>query len=376
MSCKTVSLVHYGELSLKGRNRVLFENRLKGNIERTAGGTVRKYRGYFILENGDARYLKNIFGISWFAEAYRTNKDYESIERLVLSKLADRLNGKPEFGVFVRRADKRFSLTSMQTAERIGSAISEKFQLPVNLKNSSLSVFIEISDAAYLYFDKIQGLKGLPVDVSGKVLSLLSGGIDSPVASYLMMKRGCRVDFIHFHVFSRNELVKGTKMCNLLRRLDSYQGRSSIYLVPYYPFEIETLRIASNKGYEVMLFRRFMVRIAQMIALRSHSKALVTGDSLGQVASQTMENLAQVNSAAKLPIFQPLIAYDKQEIVDLAKRIGTYEASVDAYKDCCSIVSPNPRTRADSRELNKLEERMNMGELVLKTLGLITVLNL
>jgi len=373
MNDKIVTLIHYGELFLKGKNRSLFENKLKENIERKTGGKVTKYRGRFVLENGDPEFLKYVFGISWYAEALRVDKNYDSIRDIILNKVDKELTGKSSFAVFVKRSDKSFPYTSMELENDIGREISKSFAIKVNLKNPELSVFIEIADDVYVYFKKKQGLKGLPVDVSGNVLSLLSGGIDSPVASYLMMKRGCRVNFIHFHVFSNNTLVIDTKMRRLFESLNKYQSNSRIFLVPYYQFEMEILKAVNTKGHELILFRRFMVRVGERIALQYGFKAPVTGDSLGQVASQTMENIAQITKIISMPIFQPLIAYDKQEIVDLAKKVGTYELSIENYKDCCSIVSSNPRTKANKKQIQLLEEKMNINDVIDKTLELVSV---
>jgi thiamine biosynthesis protein ThiI len=190
-----------------------------------------------------------------------------------------------------------------------------------------------------------------------------------------MMKRGCRVNFIHFHVFSSNTQIKNTKMNHVFDALDKYQSGSRIYLVPYFQFEMEILKAQNTRGHELVLFRRFMVKVAERIALQNGFKALVTGDSLGQVASQTMENIAQITKIVSIPVFQPLIAYDKQEIVDLAKKIGTYELSIENYKDCCSIVSSNPRTKANTKQILALEERMNMDEVIEKTLDLVSLYN-
>jgi len=373
MNNQLVTLIHYGELSLKGKNRSLFENKLKENIERQTGGKVTKYRGRFVLENGEPELLKYVFGISWYAEALRVDKNYVSIRDIILSKVDKELSGKSSFAVFVKRSDKSFPQTSMELENDIGSAISKRFPIKVNLKNPELSVYVEIADEVYVYFTKKQGLKGLPVDVSGNVLSLLSGGIDSPVASYLMIKRGCRVNFIHFHVFSNNSLIRDTKMRYVFEIFNKYQSNSRIYLVPYYHFEMAVLETINTRGYELILFRRFMVRVAERIALQNNFKALVTGDSLGQVASQTMENIAQITSTVSMPIFQPLIAYDKQEIVDLAKKVETYELAIENYKDCCSIVSVNPRTKAKKNQIQLLEERMKIDDVIEKTLELVSV---
>lgn len=370
---KKVTLIHYGELSLKGRNRDLFEIRLKDNIEAIAGGCIKRFRGRFVLDGGDPESLESVFGISWFAEAIKVEKSLESLVRAVLIEVGKRIQGSPSFGLYVKRSDKGFQYGSVEVAKIIGSEVVSEYGLNVDLKNPGLSVFIEIADEAYIYFKKNQGLKGLPVGVSGKVLSLLSGGIDSPVASYLMMKRGCLVHYLHFHVFSDNEYVKDTKMTKILESLAKYQNGYALYLAPYYPFEAEMLKEINTKGHELVLFRRLMVKVAELLALQNGYKALVTGDSLGQVASQTIDNIAEVAGAVSLPLFQPLISYDKQEIVDLAKLVGTYEESILSYKDCCSIVSSNPRTKANKRHLKELEERIDMDNLVEKTLGLISV---
>ncbi len=376
MKHQNVTLIHYGELSLKGRNRSLFENRLVENIERETGGSVTKYRGRFVMKGGNPENLKYIFGISWYANAIRSEKSTESIINIILKEVGSHIQGSNSFGIFVKRPDKTFPCTSMELEKDIGEKVCKKTGMSVNLKKPDLSIFVEIADDAYIYFNKIQGLRGLPVDVSGNVLSLLSGGIDSPVASYLMMKRGCRVNYIHFHVFSDNNKVMNTKMQSVLDILNRYQGNSKIFLVPYYEFEMEILKAFNTKGTELVLFRRFMVKLAEKIAREYGFKALVTGDSLGQVASQTIENIAQITKSVTIPIFQPLIAYDKQEIIDLAKQISTYDLSIEKYKDCCSIVSSNPRTKANTRQIEQLENTMNMDSVIERTFDLVSVIEM
>lgn len=374
MNTELVTLIHFGELSLKGKNRSLFENKLIENIERETGGKVTKYRGRFVLEGGNPDNLKYIFGISWYAQAVRVEKDIESIISTVLTEVETHILDKKTFGVYVKRADKKFECRSMELESIIGEKIANLFKVKVNLKTPDLSIYVEIADDVYIHFNKIQGLRGLPIDVSGNVLSLLSGGIDSPVASYLLMKRGCRVNFMHFHVFSNNNHLNNTKMINVLKILNRYQAKTRMFSVPYYLFEMALLKVLNTRGHELVLFRRFMVKVAERIALENGFKALVTGDSLGQVASQTIENITQVTKNVSIPIFQPLIAYDKQEIIDLAKEIGTYELSIENYKDCCSIVSANPRTKGNTRQIELLEKAMDIDELVEKTLELVTVI--
>lgn len=370
---KKVVLIHYGELSLKGKNRDLFEIRLKDNIEAACGGRVRRFRGRFVLEGGSTKALSKIFGISWYTEAYLAPKDLHLIKKAVINELSSKLQDNPSFGVYVKRSDKGFPIGSVQVAEEIGREIVNVYGLKVNLKNPELRVFIEIANEVYVFFDKKQGLKGLPVGVSGSVLSLLSGGIDSPVASYLMMKRGCEVNYLHFHVFSQNEYVKNTKMSRIINGLASYQPSSKLFLAPYYLFETRMLHDIDTGGHELVLFRRYMVKVAERLSREYGFKALVTGDSLGQVASQTIDNISLVSSSVRVHLFQPLISYDKQEIVDLSKEIGTYSESIESYKDCCSIVSANPRTRGNKARLYDLERRFDIESLVDETLDLITI---
>ena len=260
----------------------------------------------------------------------------------------------------------------MQIASIVGERIHERFGLKANLKAPDLRVFIEVADRAYVFFEKKEGMRGFPTDVSGRVLSLLSGGIDSPVSSYLMMKRGCRIDLIHFHVYADNRLIESTKMASIFRRLNEFQLGTRIFLVPYYAFESAILALPDLSGYELVLFRRFMVRVAEKIANRYGCMALVTGDSLGQVASQTIENITRVKEAVTVPIFQPLIAYDKQEIIDLARKIGTYDISIEGYKDCCSLVSANPRIRARRGRVLELEKKMDIDRVIEETLSLVS----
>ena len=369
----TYTLIHYGELSLKGRNRAEFELRLKENIERITSGEVNRFRGYFVMSGGDPGLLERVPGISWYAEALVTKSDMDSIIGTVLDAIRIRCPGASEsFGVVARRPDKKFPYNSMQIASIVGERIHERFGLKANLKAPDLRVFIEVADRAYVFFEKKEGMRGFPTDVSGRVLSLLSGGIDSPVSSYLMMKRGCRIDLIHFHVYADNRLVESTKMTSIFRRLNEFQLGTRIFLVPYYAFESAILALTDLSGYELVLFRRFMIRVAEKIANRYGCMALVTGDSLGQVASQTIENITRVKEAVTVPIFQPLIAYDKQEIIDLARKIGTYDISIEGYKDCCSLVSANPRIRARRGRVLELEKKMDIDRVIEETLSLVS----
>ncbi len=371
------ALIHYGELSLKGRNRADFEHKLKENIEKIAGGEVSRHRGYFVMHGGEPGLLGKVPGISWYADAVVTESDPDSITGLVKDEVARMFADAPlSFGVFARRPNKKFPYTSMELAGMVGDVITENYGFTAKLRSPDISVFIEVADKTYIFFKKKEGLKGFPIGVSGRVLSLISGGIDSPVSSYLMMKRGCRVDLVHFHVYADNSFVERTKMDRIFRRLNEYQLDTRVFLVPYYPFESSLLRLTDIEGFELVLFRRFMVGVSEKIAIGNGCAALVTGDSLGQVASQTIENMTLVREAVSLPVFQPLITYDKQEIVDYAKKMDTYELSIEPYKDCCSIVSANPRTRARRDRILEIERIMKIQEVIEETLELVTLCQL
>jgi thiamine biosynthesis protein ThiI len=364
-------LVHYGEIALKGKNRHLFEHRLIENIEKLAGGRVERLSGRLLVEGSKVDQLENVFGVAWFAPACSVERELEVIRKGVLAEIKERVRERSSFGVRVSRADKSFPLSSQEVAAAVGQAVKDYYHLKVDLESPDLSIFIEIlADRALLFFEKNRGLGGLPVGVSGRVLCLLSGGIDSAVAAFLMMKRGCKVDFLHFHTFAQNETVWKTKVKDLVGVLDAYQPESKIFLVPYYPFQLSLGQ--TRPGYELVLFRRFMVQVGERVAQKEGCRALVTGDSLGQVASQTLENLAVVEEASSLPIFRPLIGFDKQEIVDFARKIGTYSVSIQPYKDCCSLVSRHPKTKAKLNEVKKLEEELRAEGVVGETLRLVS----
>lgn len=365
-----ITLVHYGEIALKGKNRHLFEHQLIENIQKLSGGKVERLRGRLLVDGAGLKRLENVFGIVWFAPVCPVEREVKTIIKEVLAEVRERVKGKPTFAVKVSRADKTFSRSSQELAAEIGQVVKDQYQLEVDLDSPQLPIFIEIlKDRALIYFEKISGLGGLPVGVSGQILALFSGGIDSAVASFLMMKRGCRVDFLHFHTFPENEAVWETKIKRLVESLGLYQPQSKLLLAPYYPFQLSLGK--GRPGYELVLFRRFMVQVGERLARKEGYQALVTGDSLGQVASQTLENLAVVDEACTLPIFRPLIGFDKQEIVDLAKMIGTYEISIQPYKDCCSLVTRRPKTKARLDEVKRLEGELGLGGILEETFGLV-----
>ena len=222
---------------------------------------------------------------------------------------------------------------------------------------------------ALIYYDKYVGIGGFPAGIHGNILCLLSGGIDSPLAAFEMIKKGCRVDLIHFHTFKDNNIDDTSKIFKIAKVLNNYQLSTKLYLIPSYYFDIKVFSNSEIIGYEMVLFRKFIVKIAEYLCKKHNYKAIVSGDSLGQVASQTLENLHAVYCDTKLPVLQPLIAYDKQEIIDKSKKIGTYEISIEPYKDCCSIISKRPVTKANHDKVSKLEVLINMNKLIEDTLS-------
>ena len=369
-------LIHYHEIALKGKNRPFFEKKLIENIRKKVEVIRwRKDMTRFIIEvredeNADDK-LAKVFGIEKFAEVKELDTPKKSIEHLkeffsdFLSS-AGLPKGEP-VRIRVKRADKTFPLTSPEIERELGSVVvSQGYR--IDLRNPKHEFFIEIAERIYLYSssDVREGAGGLPVSTSGKALCMLSGGIDSPVASYLVMKRGMHTDFIHFHAFPENSAVFGSKILKLISKLHEYlPDPTRVFLVPYYHFQ---LNFAGTGKYELVLFKRFMLRVSEAIAEKFGYDAVVTGESLAQVASQTIHNLKVIYHNSRVLSLHPLIGMDKKEIIQLAKKIGTYDISIQEYKDCCSIVSKHPATKAKISVVEKIEDEKNMEEVVKRTL--------
>ncbi|MCX8177825.1 MAG: tRNA 4-thiouridine(8) synthase ThiI [Candidatus Bathyarchaeota archaeon] len=368
-----VVLVHYGELALKGLNRPHFEARLMENMRKALKGQsysrIRRLRGRFIIElneQSDAaaieEALKRVFGISWFAFCRQANADINSIKEAVEESVD--LHPAEAIKVSANRADKSLPFTSMDLNRMLGAHLVSKYGVKVSMKQPQKEIFIELFNGkAYIFTRKVRGLYGLPVGVSGRVLHLLSGGIDSPVAAWLLMKRGCSVDFLHFHAFERYNAEDNAKILELAKILRQYCFRARIFFTPFYPFEAEALE--APRHYRLILFRRFMVRVAEQIAQQHGVIALGTGENLAQVSSQTLENLAVIESATSMPILRPLLTWEKHEIVNLARQIGTFQVSIKPYRDCCSLfIAKHPATRAKRGEIEAVEAKLHINEAV------------
>jgi thiamine biosynthesis protein ThiI len=307
--------------------------------------------------------IRRTFGIANFSYARRTALDLGVITRAILGDLAD--HTCRSFRVSVRRADKRFPMTSPQVEREVGGQIKAARGWTVDLDDAELTVHVELlSNEAFYFFGKERGPGGLPTGTAGRVTCLLSGGIDSPVAAHRMMKRGCAVNFVHFHSYPILSRASIEKARELVRLLTTWQQRSRLYLVAFGDLQQQVV-LAVPGPMRVIVYRRLMLRIAEKIALARGAKALITGDVVGQVASQTLENLQVIGSVATLPVFRPLIGMDKEEIMAEAQRIGSFAISIIPDQDCCTLFTPrNPLTRGRLATVEAAERALPIDELV------------
>ncbi|RPI27822.1 MAG: tRNA 4-thiouridine(8) synthase ThiI [Acidobacteria bacterium] len=361
---------HYHEISLKRLNRSYFEKILVQNISGALRGlpyrAVHRMEGRIVVELIDSSpieeigaRLQKVFGLVSASPAWQLEQDLDKIGATAWDLMQDR--SFETFCVRTRRSNKNFPLNSQQVNERLGAFLFQKSGRRVRLEGPDLTCHLELAgNIALLYFDRLTGVGGLPLSSSGKVVVLLSGGIDSPVAAYKIMKRGCRAIFVHFHSFPHTTLEAQDKVRQLVAVLDKYQFNSDLFLVPFAEAQRQVVAFTPPET-RVILYRRLMVRLAETIAQKRGALALVTGDSIGQVASQTLENLHTVGSAARLPLLRPLIGDDKEEIITQARRLGTFDISTIADVDCCSLFVPkHPETRSNPASIEKIEERLDL----------------
>jgi tRNA uracil 4-sulfurtransferase len=368
------ALVHYQEIALKGRNRPWFVARLVRNLQEATSdldvAAVRALMGRIEVVLGSAAAwdavqdrLTRVFGIANFARAGRTRADIDEIAAEILGDLDDRDPGS--FRVSARRADKRFPLTSPQIEREVGGRIKMARGWRVDLENPALTIRVEmLTNEAFYYFGKTRGAGGLPTGSSGRVVCLLSGGIDSPVAAWRMMKRGCSVHFVHFHSYPILSRASQEKARELARLLTAYQLRSRLSLVPFGELQQQVI-LSVPPPLRVVVYRRLMLRIAETIARAARAKALVTGEVVGQVASQTLENISAIGSVAGMPVLRPLIGMDKEEISAEAQRLGTYPISIIPDQDCCTLFTPrHPSTRVRPGELADAERSLPVDAMI------------
>lgn len=367
-------LLRYQELALKGKNRPWFQRHLIRHLHRALAGLgVREIRVPMgrleVVLGSDAAIaevrerLKHVFGLANYSVTTRVAPDMEALASGILRDLPR--EAPSSFRVRVRRADKQFPLRTPEIEREIGRRIVEAHGWAVNLSDPALTIGVEIVPGeAYYYFGKERGAGGLPTGTGGRVVALLSGGIDSPVAAWRMMRRGCKATLVHFHSAPFLSRASQDKARELARVLARYQLSAKLHLVPIGEIQRQ-ITLSVPGALRVILYRRLMLRIAERIALRSSAHALVTGDVLGQVASQTIENMAVTGAAIGMPIFRPLIGMDKDEIIAEAERLGTYAISIVPDEDCCTLFTPrHPVTRARRGEIEDAERGLPMEEFV------------
>ncbi len=371
-------LLHFGELALKGRNRGQFEKRLAANLRRLLKPvSLRRDYGRMLLEFEQVDqalidYLSLIPGVRNFSLVHRAERELASMQqvaadavRAAFGDAEGNVAGLP-FRVSARRGDKSFPLTSPELNFEIGGYLKSKLGLVVNLNDPQITVHVEVTPAgAYIYTDRHQGIGGLSVGSSGRGVVLFSGGIDSPVAAYTMMKRGMEVVLVHLYNSSINRDF--AKIRDLAACLSRYQGRTRLYMIDLEEFQRHAIALVPAE-YRMIIYKRQMIRTAGIVAGMEKAKALVTGDSLGQVASQTLDNIHAIYDASPLPLLPPLIAMDKEEIIALGRRIGTFDISTEEYCDICSfLIAKHPETRGKRSQVARLEAQLPVEGLPLPT---------
>lgn len=376
-------VIHYQEIALKGKNRPWFVARLVRNLREATKDLdvagVRALQGRIELVLGPSapwdaarERVAMVFGIGNFARAGRAPLDVDAIAGEILKDLGP--ENPPTFRLSARRSDKRFPLTSPEIEREVGGRIKEARGWTVDLSHPAFTIHVEtLSNEAFYFFGKERGAGGLPVGSSGKVACLLSGGIDSPVAAWRMMRRGCRVLFIHFHSYPILSRASQEKARELAQSLARFQYRSRLLLVPFGEIQ-QRVVLAVPPPLRVVVYRRLMMRIAERIARLNRAQALVTGEVVGQVASQTLENMATIGSVVSLPVLRPLVGMDKDEITAEAQRLGTYPISIIPDQDCCTLFTPkHPATKAKRHEVERAEEELPIEEIVAQAVGAAVV---
>ena len=366
-----IILVRYGEIVLKGLNRRYFENLLSDNIKEAIAGMGR----YELRKSGAVIYirpldgddqanrimerLKYVFGVVSITLAYKCSKDLKEIQQKAVEYLSDTLKKYKTFKVESKRADKKYPLTSPEISYYVGGYLLEHNpHLKVDVKNPEITVMVEVRDEyAYIHTEKIRCLGGMPIGANGKAMLLLSGGIDSPAAGYMIAKRGVRLEAVHFFSYPYTSERAKDKVLKLASIVARYSGDMKVHIVPFTDIQLE-IRDKCPEEHLTLVMRRFMMQIAERIAKNNNCKALITGESIGQVASQTMEALNVTNDAVDMLVLRPFVGMDKEEIVEISQKIDAFETSILPYEDCCTVFTPrHPSTKP---KIEKVIESQNL----------------
>lgn len=377
-----VLLVRYTEIHLKGLNRPYFERALVDNMKRALRGMspkIEREHGRIYVRNISEESfpeatdrLTRVFGIHSVSPAVAVEKDWETVVAAALDLMEKRLDetGRDvSFKVLARRSDKHYIYNSDTINKELGGRVLDRFpELHVDVHKPQIKLSVEIRDMAYIYCDEIPGANGMPTGTAGKASLLISGGIDSPVAGYMMAKRGLTLSAVHFYSYPYTSERARDKVVELTKLVSRYAGEIRLHLVPFTDIQMTIYEKCPEKETTVLM-RRLMMKIAERIAISEGAQALITGESLGQVASQTLEALCVTNDAVSMPVFRPLIGFDKDEIMDIAHRIGTYETSILPYEDCCTVFVPkHPVTKPKLEELRASEAAVDFTEMIEKAI--------
>lgn len=377
-------LVRYGELSTKGKNKKDFIRLLVKNVKNALSSFPdltyqQTHDRLYIHLNGEdydqiEGLLSKVFGISSFSPTVKVESDLDTIVEAAYKHVLDS-EGKT-FKIATRRNDKNFPLKSDDINRLIATQVLKNSELKVDVHNPDILLMVEIRERyTYIMSKKVIGANGYPVGVAGKSMLLLSGGIDSPVAAYLAMKRGIEIEAIHFASPPYTSSAAQNKVLKLAELVSLYQGNIKVHVVPFTELQLEIYKNC-NESYAITIMRRMMVRIAEEVARKRRCLTLVTGESVGQVASQTLDSMSVINEVTKMPILRPVVTYDKLEIIDIAKKIGTYETSILPFEDCCTIFTPkNPVTKPKLDRAIKYENSFDYGELIKKCIEETEVIN-
>lgn len=377
--------VSFGELMLKGKNRKKFINdSIKQILKSIEGFEVGEYfldheKLFIEVQKDDFDEIidkvKMVFGLSYVYKSIQTEKNLKDIEQAVIEIIEDKgIEENVTFKAFGNRADKSFDMNSMQIAAKVGGFVLKNFDnFKVDIKNPEVEVYVDIRQKAYVYLDKIKTIGGLPIGTGGRAMLLLSGGIDSPVAGFEMASRGVEIAALHFHSYPFTSERAQDKSQRLAQKLSMYLGE-----INYYQINLLKIYTAINKNcrprYTTIIARRFMMRIGEKLAEKYRYDGFVTGEALGQVASQTIQSISVVNDATRLPIFRPLINLDKIDIIEKAKRIDTYETAIEPYDDCCSFFAPDrPATKPRLYDILREEEKLDVDALVEEALETLEI---
>lgn len=388
---KKVILVRYGEILLKGLNRPMFENKLISNIKRAiyklGKVSVNKSQARIYIEPHEDNYdfdealrlLQKVFGIVSVSPVWKIESDFESIKEHSLLMVKDLIErkGYSTFKVETKRGNKRFPMDSPEISRELGAHILQNISdINVDVKKPQFILYVEVREFTYVYSEIIPAMCGMPLGTNGKAMLLLSGGIDSPAAGYMIAKRGVEIDAVHFYSYPYTSERAKEKVIELAKILTQYCYKINLHIAPFTDIQLE-INDKCPLDQLTIIMRRVMMKIAERIAQKTGALALVTGESVGQVASQTIQSLAVTNAAVSMPVFRPLIGMDKNEVIDIARKIGTFETSILPYEDCCTVfVAKHPKTKPQLDKIILSESKANLEELIDKAIENTEVLSI